>query len=280
MLKYINAFSLFMILVIVAIYGYTKVFKDTKTVYVGIDGYLPPFSSTNSYGESQGYSVDIIRQLTDTLDMNIKFRIVPFSSLNDCIKNRTVDIVIAPFDTSKEKKETYSEYTLPYYVNYPTLAVRKNRNMTDFNKYNMKGKTICVLNKSDILNLIRLNFYYSKIAVYTNSQDAFEDLIHGKCDAIADSKSSNSYHVTKHKLRRIAIKRILPNIKGQEYRIAVRKGENDLLNKINYGLFYLNSTGVIDQISKKWFGSGAEVDITQSDVANTKQESKKYLSFL
>ena len=268
-----------MILIIVAIYGYTRVFKDTKTIYVGIDGYLPPFSSTNAYGESQGYSVDIIRQLSDTLDINIRFRIIPFSSLSESIKNRSVDIVIAPFDTAKEKNNTYSDYTLPYYVNYPTFAVRKNRIMTDFNKDNMRGKTICVLNKTHIFNLIRSNFYYSSIAVYTNSQDAFEDLIHGKCDAVADSKSSNAYHVTKHKIRRIAIKRILPNKISNEYRIAVKSGDKELLNKLNHGLFYLNSTGVIDQISNKWFGQGAEISITQKDVDNAKQESENYLPF-
>lgn len=272
MLKYINAFSMFMILVIVAMFGYTKLFKDTKTVYVGIDGYLPPFSSTNTFGESVGYGIDVIRQLSDTVDVKIQFRIIPFSSLDDSIKNHAVDIVLAPYDSSAEKMNQYSDYTLPYYVNYPTFAIRKNRNMTEFNRNNMRGKTICVINKQHMLNLVRSNFYYSSIAVYSNSTDAFEDLIHGKCDAIADSKSSNSYHIAKHKLRRIAVKRILPNKKSHEYRIAVKKGQNDLLNKINHGLFYLNSTGVLDEISQKWFGSGAEVTITQEDVIKEKEK--------
>ncbi len=65
----------------------------------------------------------------------------------------------------------------------------------------------------------------------------------------------NAYAIAK---RQVSGVKILPDLLTQEnYGIAVRKDDAELLQKINEALKKLHDTGEYDQIYSKWFGTSA-----------------------
>ncbi len=78
---------------------------------------------------------------------------------------------------------------------------------------------------------------------------AFQDLINGQIDAVvADNPLVLSY-VGKNAGK---LKTVGEVFSAENYGIAVAKGKEDLLKKINSGLAKVKAEGIIETLSKKW----------------------------
>ena len=81
---------------------------------------------------------------------------------------------------------------------------------------------------------------------------AIQDLLNGQLDAvICDTPIANSY-VSKNSS---ALKIVGNALTTENYGIAVAKGKNDLLNKINQGLAAVKAKETIDTLVTKWLTS-------------------------
>lgn len=252
MIRFLNLIIIIVAFVIISVGIFNYANRDHSTIYVGVDGYSAPFSMTNDIGELNGFSVDVMRAVAKSLDVNVEFRTIPFYALQDSLRRGTVDIVIAPFNPNLKENQLNSNFSFPYFKNKMVYAVKNNLTQKYNDVLSIRGIKFCVTDKPEVLKYVRANYKNSIIMIYASSEDAFSGLYKEQCHTFIDSKSSMYYYINKHHLRKLTVKDV-KDTNEVEYRIAVGDNKEDLLNRINTGLEYLMSTREIDAISQKWF---------------------------
>ncbi len=229
-----------------------------KTIRVGVDGFSAPFSITNSMGDLSGYDVDIIRAIARKLDYKIEFKIIAFSGLEHNLRRKLVDVVMAPMDSnSTENQSENIVYSKPYFFNYLTMLKKKDKDLKlSPDEEFQNGSKLCIPNKPFILDYVRAHYINTIIKIYNGSGLAVDSLYKNECDVIIDTKSSNEYYRTKHKLNKLEIRPVYSaDSYNHTYKIAMSAYSKDLIEKINSAIDHLIQTGEINKIHQKWFSS-------------------------
>ncbi len=228
-----------------------------NTLHVGVDGYCAPFSITNSHGELSGYNIDVIKAIARTLEYNIEFRIIPFTALEKDLKRRIVDVVIAPMDSGNDMNiRSDIIYTEPYYFNYLTLLKKIDKDIAYTEDGFGKGTKICLPNKPYILDYVRAHYIGTTVKIYNGSKNAVDAIYKNECDVVVDTKSSNEYYRTKHRLNKMEIKPIYNAVEYNHiYKIAMNANKKYLKERINKAIDHLIQTGELNRIHEKWFSS-------------------------
>lgn len=128
-------------------------------------GYLNPDSNTYS-----GLEIDIAKKIAKELGVKINYVPVTAQTRGPLLDNGQVDMVIATFTITDERKEIYN-FTTPYYTDASGFLVNKSSKITDVEDLN--NKTIGVVQGSITQTLLeeiaqekKLNFKYVELGSY------------------------------------------------------------------------------------------------------------------
>ena len=91
----------------------------------------------------------------------------------------------------------------------------------------------------------------ANVKVYNTLSDAFLDLKQGAVDAVVNDIPTNEYYVAKTSDH--SVKTAPVALTSEDLGIAVKKGNKDLLKKIDDGLAKIKKNGEFAAIYKKWF---------------------------
>ena len=80
---------------------------------------------------------------------------------------------------------------------------------------------------------------------------ALNDLKNGRTDAVVIDEVVIDYYMSKEKG---TFKILDESLAPEEYGVGVKKGNDELLNKLQKALDKMNEDGTAAEISKKWFG--------------------------
>uniref|UniRef100_UPI00397F1E0A transporter substrate-binding domain-containing protein n=1 Tax=Salmonella sp. s58760 TaxID=3159708 RepID=UPI00397F1E0A len=113
---------------------------------------VPNFGYKNpDTGEFEGLEIDIARKIADELGVEIEFTPVTAQTRGPLLDNGQVDMVIATFTITEERKLLYN-FTTPYYTDAVGLLVNKDSGIKTFT--DLDGKTIGVAQGSITRTLI------------------------------------------------------------------------------------------------------------------------------
>ena len=119
---------------------------------VGVKQDVPNFGYKNpDSGEFEGLEIDIARKIADELGVDIEFTPVTAQTRGPLLDNGQVDLVIATFTITEERKLLYN-FTIPYYTDAVGFLVNKDSGIKTFTDLN--GKTIGVAQGSITRTLI------------------------------------------------------------------------------------------------------------------------------
>ena len=119
---------------------------------VGVKQDGPNFGYKNpDSGEFEGLEIDIARKIADELGVDIEFTPVTAQTRGPLLDNGQVDLVIATFTITEERKLLYN-FTTPYYTDAVGFLVNKDSGIKTFTDLN--GKTIGVAQGSITRTLI------------------------------------------------------------------------------------------------------------------------------
>ena len=100
------------------------------TLTIGISADYPPFTFEED-GEYKGFEVDLIKEIVRKLGYEPDFKDIEFNSLIGATKSRIIDLAIASFSESPERKENvdcsdaYHEMELCILANKPYASIEK-----------------------------------------------------------------------------------------------------------------------------------------------------------
>jgi len=245
-MKFTNLLKLVAVLAM-ALNLQAKTIKD-GVLTVATEGTYAPFTFYNDKNELIGYDVDIARAVAQKLNLKIEFLTAPWDAMLAAFDAGKADVVFNQVSITDERKKKY-DYSVPYMVSYSAIVVHKDNN--DIKSFaDLKGKRS--VHSVNSMWIPTVEKYGAKLVVADSLSDQINLIITKRADDTIDDAVMFYNYIKQHP--NAPIKIIEAGDEPMYTAAIVKKGNKELLNKINNALNELSKEGVLSEISLKYFG--------------------------
>jgi polar amino acid transport system substrate-binding protein len=218
---------------------------DTGKIRVATDATWPPFEYVDTAtGKIVGFDIGLFDAIAERAGLDVEYVNVEWDPLLAGIAQGTYDAAISSITIRPDRLEKMN-FSDPYYVAGQIIVVLTSSNITGPD--DLSGKSVGV--QTGTTGDYEVQETEGAIAVgYDEIGLAFVALMTGQIDAVVCDTPVASGYVTKYD----TLKTVGEVLTTEEYGIAVPKGKEDLLEKINTALRELLAEGIIEQLTEEW----------------------------
>lgn len=192
-----------------------------------------------------GFISDLAEALATELGMKPQFVQNQWGNLIPALNRGNFDIILDAIEITEERK-TQVEFSIPYFYTDEQLTVRKDTNdIHDWNDLN--GKRVGSLRES-VAERMLYEHGGITVASYEDQTPLYDDLAFGRIDAVLLDQPAALYYGNIDK----RLKTLSKSFGKIAYAICIRKGETELVTKINVALKSLISSGKLRHIYERW----------------------------
>ena len=219
--------------------------NDSNKIVFGTNAEFPPFeyvAGTGTIGEYDGIDMAIAEKISKDIGKEAEINNMEFDSLLIALENGQVDAVIAGMSITDERKEAV-DFSKPYYTATQVMIVKEDSDIKT--AADMKDKKIVVIQGYTGETCVQdMGFEYQ---TFKKGSETILELVNGKCDVVViDSATAKKYVADNAGLK---IVEDPDAFAAEEYGIAVKKGNTELLNQINDSIQKMLDDGTISDIS-------------------------------
>lgn len=214
----------------------------------GTNAEFPPYefvAANGVIGEYDGIDMAIAKQIAEDHGMTPEIENMEFDSLLLAIENEQVDAIIAGMTVTEERKEAV-DFSTPYYTATQVMIVRED---SDIQKAtDMADKKIVVIQGYTGETCVQdMGYEYE---AFKKGTEAIMELKNEKCDVVViDSVTAQKYVDDNEGLKIVEDSSAFDS---EEYAIAVKKGNTELLDKINTSIEKMLDDGTISELGAKY----------------------------
>lgn len=225
--------------------------KKAGKIRVGVKEDVPNFGYMNpDTNKNEGMEPDIARliakEITGSED-NVEFTGVTAKTRGPLLDNGELDMVIATFTITDERKKTYN-FTTPYYTDEIGFLVRKDDNFSDIKS--LDGKTIGVAQSATTKENLEkkakelgISFKYQELGSYPELKTA---LTSKRIDAFSVDKSILTGYVDGN------TEILSEGFSPQEYGITTKKANTELNTYLDGLIKKWQEDGTLTKIYERW----------------------------
>lgn len=218
---------------------------------IGTNAEFPPFEFVDSelgvVGEFAGIDVEIGKAIADSMEAEAVINNMDFDSLLIALSNDQVDCVIAGMTITEERLEEV-DFSVPYYKATQVMIVAEDSDIAK--AADIADKKIGVIDGYTGQTCVEeLGYDFNG---YKKGADAVLDLANGKLDVVVIDSSTAEKFVAENEGLKIV--EDAETFASEEYGIAVKKGNTELLDKINAKIEAMLADGTIDGFCTKYEG--------------------------
>lgn len=219
--------------------------KENKKLYVGTNAEFEPFEYREG-GNIVGFDIELIGEISKLINKDIEVEDMAFDGLLPALQTKKIDLIIAGMTATEERKK-FINFSESYYKSQQAIVVNKDENGIN-NFDNLIGKDVGVVlgYTGDIIVSEITNV---KVQRYNATSEAIMALKSKKVQAVVlDYEPAKNYSAQNPELKLIET-----DSQSEEYAIAIRKEDTQLLNDINKALATLKENGTYDALLNKYF---------------------------
>ena len=207
-------------------------------------------SYRNDQNEVVGFDVDVAKLIADKDGRELKVEDMNFDSLIGALEAERIDMAIAGMSVTEERKLSV-DFSDPYYTSKQVIVVKKGSDIKS--KEDLKNKKVGVQGGTTGDEMVTKD---ASITVnrFKKGVDAAVDVKNGRSDAmVLDEEPSKRIVAENSDLE------ILPEeFDREEYAIAVKKGNSELLKTINETIADMKKDGTYEKLLKSYFPDNEE----------------------
>lgn len=226
--------------------------ESALVINAGSDAVYAPFEYQGDSGEVEGFDAELIKAIGEAVGIEVNVKHVDWDGLFPALQAGDINAVISAMTITDERKEVV-DFSDPYFESGQIIAVKADSKIATLQE--LAGKPVGVqqnttgqyaMEKVEGVNV-------DDIKKYPTAPDALMNLQNGLVEAVvADAPVVLNYITTNPDC---GLKTITSNdFEKEYYGIAINKGDEELLAKINEGLAKIKEDGTYDEIYKKYFG--------------------------
>ena len=242
MKKFVKLMLMFLLSVVISI----SVFAKNNVVYVGTNAEFMPFEYLDK-NKIIGFDIDLLDAISKETGLEFKIQDMAFDGLLPALQTKKVDMVIAGMSATPERQKAVA-FSKPYFKAKQVVITtpEKAKSLKSFK--DLSGKKVGVMlgfTGDTVVSEIK----GVKVERFNAAYAAILALSQNKIDAVVlDSEPAKKYTANNKQF-------VIANIPAEEedYAIAFRKNDKELINKVNVALDKIKANGEYDKILKKHF---------------------------
>lgn len=201
--------------------------KKSGEIKIAVFSDKAPFGYVDKDGKNAGYDVVFAERLAKDLGVKVKYTSVDPAARVDVLTSNKVDITLANFTVTDERKEKV-DFAKPYMKVALGVVSPENAEITDVSQ--LKGKTLIIAKGTTAESYFEKNHPEVKLQKYDQYADAYNALLDGRGDAFSTDNTEVLAWAKSNKGFKVGVTKL-----GDEDTIApaVQKGNTELLNWIN-----------------------------------------------
>jgi polar amino acid transport system substrate-binding protein len=224
-----------------------------RVLLVGTDAAYAPFESQNEKGEIVGFDIDIVKAVAQNAGLEVKFVNTPWEGIFNALQQGDRDLLVSSITITDERRRTM-DFTAPYFDAHQRIAVRADSKVARFDDL----KTLKVGVQTGTTGDEAISKLQGKTSAnvkrFESTPLALSELETGGIDAVVADNGVVAHYVRNHagnKFRTVDD----PSFTPEQYGIAVRKGNAELLDKLNKGLAAIRADGTYERIYRQYLGA-------------------------
>jgi polar amino acid transport system substrate-binding protein len=227
-----------------------------KVYVVGTDAAYAPFESQNEKQEIVGFSVDLLNAVADKGGFQVKYVNTPWEGIFKTLEQGDRDLLISSITITDERRQSM-DFSAPYFDAYQLIAVKANSKVAKFDDLKKLKVGVQTGTTGDEAVSKLLGKTSTSVKRFESTPVALKELEASGVDAVVADNGVIVNYVNNNpnaKFKTVSDKAFAP----EQYGIAVKKGNTELLEKINKGIAAIKADGTYDKIFTQHFGAPAK----------------------
>jgi polar amino acid transport system substrate-binding protein len=224
-----------------------------KVYVVGTDAAYAPFESQNEKGEIVGFDIDVVKAAAAKAGIEVKFVNTPWEGIFNALGQGDRDMVVSSVTITDERKQTM-DFSTPYFDAVQLIAVKADSKVAKFDDLKKLKVGVQTGTTGDEAVTKLLGKTSTAIKRFESTPLALKELEAGGVDAVVADNGVVIHYVANNagaKFKTVADKSFAP----EQYGIALKKGNAELLAKVNKGLADIKTDGSYDKLFAQYFGA-------------------------
>lgn len=223
----------------------------TDTILIAAEPDYPPYCSIDEDGNAQGFAIDIFKAVARASGFEVKIKIGLWNTIKQDLINGQLDAL--PVVGRTPEREEIFDFTLPYLtLNGAIFALKSDQSIQSLD--DLKNKKVIVMKGDNSEEFVRRTKLFNNILTPNTLDEAFKMLVNGEGDVVVTQKIIGLKIIDRLKLKRKVVPLNIDTGFSQDFCIAVREGDTELLSKLNEGLSVIIADKTFENIREKWFG--------------------------
>ena len=234
-----------------------------KRISIASEPGYPPYCIVDKDGEADGFSVDLFKAAAKAVNIECEIKIGVWDQIKQDLVEGKIDAL--PLVGRTPERELLFDFTLPYLTLHGAIFVRKGT--ADIKTVgDLKDKSIIVMKGDNSEEFVRRKNISKNIFTTNTFEEAFRLLADGEYDAVITQEVMGLRLLQDLKIESVVPLDIPLDEFKQDFCFAVKKGNKDLLSRLNEGLSIVIANRTYDAIHLKWFGPSLQKHFALKDV--------------
>ena len=231
-------------MMMLALVGCNKKAADDNKLVVATSADFPPYEYVEG-GEFVGIDMDIARAIADKLGMELEIQNVDFDSVIAGVTTGKYQMGMSGITANDERRKNVN-FTDSYATTNQVIIVKEGSDIKSAADLADKF-TAVVQGYTGETCITELGYKYES---FKKGTECILELVNGKCDAVViDSATASKYVADNEGLVIVTDDEAFGS---EQYAIAVKKGNTELLEKINATIQKMLDDGTIGNLSDKY----------------------------
>lgn len=220
-----------------------------ETLRIGTEGAYPPFNQIDPSGELIGFDIDIAQALCDNMGVECVFVRQDWDGIIPGLLARKYDAIVASMSITEERQQAV-DFTDPYYSNKLAYVAAEGSKL---DPAKLEGKVIGAQRATISASYLEDHpIEDADVKLYDTQENAYLDLASGRVDVILADRLVSYDWLQSEAGEDFAFLGEPIDI-GDTIGIAVRKGDDELLARLNAALAEIIADGTYEELNAKYF---------------------------
>ncbi|MGJ7525235.1 basic amino acid ABC transporter substrate-binding protein [Variovorax sp. GB1P17] len=224
-----------------------------RVLVVGTDAAYTPFESQNEKGDAVGFDIDVVKAVAAKAGIEVKFVNTPWEGIFNSLDQGDRDLLVSAITITDERRQTM-DFSQPYFDAKQLIAVKADSPVAKFE--DIKPLKIGVQNGTTGDEVVGKLLGKSSTAIkrFESTPLALKELEAGGVQAVVADNGVVVHYLANNAAG--GFKTVSDaGFPLEHYGIAVKKGNAELLAKINKGLDEIKADGTYAKIYASYFGA-------------------------
>lgn len=222
----------------------TKKEEKKETLVMATNAEFPPYEYYDG-DKVVGIDAEFAAAIAEKLGMELKIEDMAFDSIIPAVQGGKADMGVAGMTVDEDRK-TQVDFTDTYYTGRQVIIVKEDSTIAGPD--DLAGKKIGVQQGTTGDIYTTDDYGDENIERFNKGMEAVQALQQGKVDAVViDDQPAKTFVKENEGLKILETEYV-----EEEYAIALKKGNNELLEKVNKAIKELKEDGTLDKIIAKY----------------------------